>query len=236
MLRALLLAGLIAAPAGAADRSIAVTSFDRVRIDGPFQVELTTRATPNATVSGDARALDLVNVRVDGGTLVVRADRGGWGERGRSGGAAPVVRIQTRELKSASIVGGGTLAVVGPVSAERVDLNVTGAGSLAIPGLAAGQVTATLIGTGQVTLGGTARSARLIGNGAGRIAAEALTAGDVVVRTEGTASVGVTARYTASAFSTGLGPIEILGRPECKGKAQADGPIRCGGKPLPPTR
>lgn len=236
MLRALPLAVLIAVPAGAAERSVAVTSFDRVRVDGPFEVRLTTRATPNATISGDARMLDLVSVRVDGGTLIVRAERGGWGERGRASGTAPVIRVQTRDLKSASVIGGGRLTVAGPVMAERVDLSLTGAGSLSMPGLAAGQLVATLIGTGQMTLGGSARSARLIGNGAGRIAAEALTAGDVAVRTEGTTSVGVTARYTAVANSTGLGPIEILGRPECKGKAQAGGPIRCAGKPLPDVR
>ena len=233
MLRLLLLAALLAAPADAAERSVVVTSFDRIRVDGPFDVRLTTRATPGATIAGDARALDLVSVRVDGGMLIVRADRGGWGERGNAVSAsAPVIRVQTRDLKSASVIGGGQLTVTGPVTAERVDLTVTGAGTLTTTGLAAGQVTATLIGTGAMTLAGTARGARLIGNGAGRIAAERLTAGDVTVRTDGTTAVGVTARFTAAAYSTGLGPIEILGRPECKGKAQAGGPIRCGGKPL----
>lgn len=226
----------IAAPAGAAERSVAVTTFDRIRIDGPFEVQLITRATPNAKISGDARVLDLVSVRVEGGMLVVRAERGGWGERGRAHGGTPAIRVQTRDLRSVSVIGGGRLTVMGPVTAERVDLAVTGAGSLVVPALAAGQVTATLIGTGQLTLGGTARTARLVGNGAGRIAAEGLTAGDVTVRTEGTTSVGVTARFTAAAYSTGLGPIEILGRPECRGKAQAGGPIRCGGKPLPEIR
>ncbi len=236
MLRAFVPALLIVAPANAAERSVAVTSFERVRVDGPFEVRLTTRATPNATISGDARMLDLVSVRVDGGTLIVRAERGGWGERGRASGPAPIIRVQTRDLKSASVIGGGRLTVTGPVMADRVDLSLTGAGSLNVPGVAAGQLVATLIGTGQLTLGGTTRSARLIGNGAGRIAAEGLTAGDATVRTEGTTSVGVTARFTAAAYSTGLGPIEILGRPECKGKAQAGGPIRCGGKPLPVVR
>ena len=233
MPRALILLALIAAPAAAAERTVAITNFDRVRVDGPFEVRITTRMTPRAIVSGDARALDLVDVRVEGGTLVVHAARGGWGERPTARGVpAPVVTIQTRDLRSAGVVGGGKLSIAGPLSAERVDLNVTGPGTLTAPGVAATMLTATLLGTGEMTLGGTARTARLVGNGAGRIAASGLTVGDVMVRTEGSSAVAVTARFTATANSTGLGPIEILGKPECKGKAQAGGPIRCGGKPL----
>lgn len=229
----LVLTAATAAPASAAERTVAVTNFERIRVDGPFEVQLTTRQTPRATVSGDARALDLVDVRVDGGTLIVRAANGGWGERPAARGvSSPVIRLQTRDLRSASVVGSGKLSISGPVAADRVDLNVTGAGLLAADGVAAGQLTTTLIGTGQVQLSGTTRTARIVGNGAGTIAARGLTAGDVTIRTEGTTTVSVTARFTAAAFSTGLGPIEILGKPECKGKAQAGGVIVCGGKPL----
>lgn len=233
MHRALACFVLIAAPAAAAERTVAVTNFERVRVDGPFEVQVTTRATPRATVSGDARALDRVEVRVDGGTLIVRAATGGWGERPVARGVpAPVIRVQTRDIRSAGVVGGGKLSIVGPVAADRVDLTVTGSGTLSAPGITAGLLTATLIGTGQVSLGGTARTVRVVANGAGDIAARGLTGGDVSVRTEGTSSVAVTARFTATANSTGFGPIEILGNPECKGKAQAGGPITCGGKPL----
>ena len=79
-----------------------------------------------------------------------------------------------------------------------------------------------------MTLGGTARSARLLANGAGAITAERLVANDAVVRTDGSTAVTVTARYTATANSTGLGPITILGKPECKVRAAAGGPITCG--------
>lgn len=234
MTRLLPLLAFVAAPASAAERAVAVVNFDRIRIDGPFDVRVTTRATPTATVVGDARALDGVSVRVEGGTLVVRANNAVWGERGRPRGiAAPVVEAGTRDLRSAAVVGGGALTIAGPVAAERVDLSVTGSGSLTAPGLRANELHATLIGTGQLTLGGAARTARVLGNGAGRIAAAELVANDVMVRTEGSTAVTITARYTATATSTGLGAIEILGRPDCKVKAQAGGPIRCFNAPAP---
>lgn len=229
----LALPALLGAPVLAADRSVAVGSFDRIRIDGPFDVRLTTRATPNATVSGDARVLDTVAVRVEGGTLVVRRNDTRWGERPVERGlGVPIVTLATRDLRSAGLVGSGRLTISGPLTAERLDLSLTGAGSIEATGVAGDALTATLIGDGTLTLGGTVRSARLSANGSGRIAAQGLSANDVVVRSDGSAAIAVAARYTASANSTGSGPIEILGRPECKVKAAGGGSIVCGqGRP-----
>lgn len=215
-----------AVPASAADRSVAVTNFDRVRIDGPFAVTLTTRSSPNATVSGDPRVLDTVSVTFDGGTLVIRRDAAA-ATRAPKNVAAPKIALSTRDLRTAAIIGAGQLSVEGPVAGPRVDLTVTGAGSITASGIAADQLVATLIGTGQLTLGGTARSARLLANGAGAISADGLTANEAVVRTDGSTAVTVTARYTATATSTGLGPITILGKPDCKVRAAAGGPITC---------
>lgn len=217
---------LHALPATAAERSVAVTNFDRVRIDGPFEVKLTTRASPNVRISGDPRVLENVSVTFDGGLLVVRRDAAA-AARAPKNVAAPVVTLFTRDLRSAGVIGGGILTVQGPVAAIRVDLTVTGAGSITAPGIAADQLVATLIGNGALTLGGTARSARLLSNGAGSIAADALVANEAIVRTDGPTSVTVTARFNATASSTGLGPITILGKPECKVRAAAGGPITC---------
>lgn len=229
LLSALFLPALLLSvlPAEAADRSVAVTNFDRVRIDGPFAVALTTRASPNARISGDPRVLETVSVTFDGGTLVVRRDAAA-AARAPKNVAAPTITLTTRDLRSASIIGAGQLTVAGPVAGPRVDLTVTGPGSITANGLAADQLIATLIGTGQLTLGGTARAARLLANGAGTIAAADLLANEAIVRTDGSTAVTVTARYTANATSTGLGPITILGKPECKVRAVAGGPITCG--------
>ena len=63
---------LLAAPAGAAERNYSVTSFDRIRIDGPYQVTLKTNVAPFARASGTQAALDGVSIKVEGRTLVVR--------------------------------------------------------------------------------------------------------------------------------------------------------------------
>ena len=68
-----------AAAAPVAQRNYSVTSFDRIRVDGPYEVRLKTNVAPFARASGTAAAVDGVSVKVDGRTLIVRPSSGGWG-------------------------------------------------------------------------------------------------------------------------------------------------------------
>ena len=74
-----LLALAAAAPAGAAERLYSVTDFDRVQVDGPYQVTLTTGRASGARAEGSAEALERVSIEVQGSTLRVRANRSAWG-------------------------------------------------------------------------------------------------------------------------------------------------------------
>jgi hypothetical protein len=62
----LLLAPLMAAPAHAAERGYSVTDFDRIRIDGPYRVTLTTGRSPGARAVGAQAAIEGVAVEVQG--------------------------------------------------------------------------------------------------------------------------------------------------------------------------
>ena len=66
-------------PASAAERNFTVTGFDRIRIDGPYRVRLTTGVAPFAKASGSAAALNGVSIEVQGKTLIVRKNPSGWG-------------------------------------------------------------------------------------------------------------------------------------------------------------
>src|ERR1700751_2098974 len=47
----------IAAPVGAETRSFGIASFEKVRVDGPFKVRLTTGVAPFATATGSPAAV-----------------------------------------------------------------------------------------------------------------------------------------------------------------------------------
>ena len=76
ILAAFLLSAAFAPTAvSAAERNFGVSGFDRVRVDGDYKVTLTVGVAPFAKAKGSARALDPVDVVVEGRTLIVRANK-----------------------------------------------------------------------------------------------------------------------------------------------------------------
>lgn len=219
---------LIAAPVSAAERAVFVSSFERLRVEGPFQVAVTTGRSPRASVAGDARALERVEVRLDGSTLVVRPTAERWQEQ-RSGAPSGIVTItlQTPMLASVSVIGGATVAVTGG-KAARLDLSVTGAGAIALTGAQTEQANATVIGQGRIALAGRTGKARLLVNGGGRIEADALDAGELTVRVDGPGEALGRARFQANVVNTGLGHVAVAGTPKCVVRSDAGGPVTCG--------
>ncbi|WP_425229177.1 GIN domain-containing protein [Sphingomonas sp.] len=217
---------LIPATAHAAERRLYLSSFERIRVEGPYQVTVTTGRSPGGTLTGDAQAIDAIEVQVDGTTLVVRGvQREAGAARGVAGPV--VVTLTTPTLSNAAVLGSGALAIAGGRT-PRLDLSVAGAGSIAFTGVDTDQANATVVGNGAVTLAGRAVRARLSVSGAGRIAADALVAGDLTVRVDGPGEALARARYTAAVFNAGLGHIAVAGTPQCRVQNQAGGPVTCG--------
>jgi hypothetical protein len=217
----------LAGQAPAATHTVAVGSFDRIRVEGPFEVRVTI-GSPRATIVGP-RGDDSVVVRVDGTTLSVRKSTGGWGEQPRGGSASGpvVVTLSTPGLTSASVAAGGRLTIA-KMRGMRVDVTVSGNGSLALAAADTDQLNATLIGTGQMTLAGRAARARLITSGPGAIDASALAVNDLTVHLDGVGETKAAARYTAQVTNTGLGTVTITGNAKCRVDAAAGGPVVCG--------
>ncbi len=228
-MRWLALSLIVAATAApGAERRPFVSSFERLRVEGPFAVTVTTGAPPGARVSGDAGALDTVEVRQDGATAVVRRATDRWGESGQVAATAPVtVTLFTPTLSGASVIGAGVVTV-NRLKGARIDLSVAGTGSLTVAAADGADVIAQSIGNGQITLAGHAARARLAVNGAGAIHADALAADTVVVRLDGPGEVAARARYTADVVNTGLGRVTIAGTPKCQVKTAGGGPVLCG--------
>ena len=224
----LLSSPVLAGQAPLASRTVSVGSFDRIRVEGPFEVRVTI-GSPRATIGGDPRVTEGVAVRVDGTTLSVRKGTGGWGEQPRGGSASGpvVVTLSTPALTSASVAAGGRLTIA-KMRGMRVDVTVSGNGSLALAAADTDQLNATLIGTGQMTLAGRAARARLITSGPGAIDASALAVNDLTVHLDGVGETKAAARYTAQVTNTGLGTVTITGNAKCRVDAAAGGPVVCG--------
>ena len=218
-LPALCMAAIAASPAMAAERNFSVTSFDRVRVDGPYKVKLTTGVPPFAVATGSAIAIDRVSVSVEGRTLIVRQNPGSWG--GYPGEAPGPVEIEvgTHELSQAWLNGSGTLAI-DRIRGLTFDLALQGSGSAAIGDADVDQMKIGISGAGSVTIAGKAPKLTAVVRGTSTLDAAGLTAKDALVGAEGPSDVRVLATATAKVDARGTTSVAVGGNPSCTVKAE----------------
>lgn len=212
-----------------AERRFMLTDFDRVRMSGPFTVELTTGGSPGASVTGDGRAAERINLRVDGGMLVIAPGTQGF-DGWRDDRDGPLtVRVSARQLRSARVNGGGRLTI-DRVAGKRVELALTGSGQLDVRSVVADQLVTTLAGTGAIRLaGGKVRSARVISQGAGSIDATGTSVADLTVQSQSSGDSSFTASLTATVAALGTGAVRVAGNAVCR--LSGPGPMSCAGAP-----
>jgi len=230
MTRTLPLALLLAAAASsaaAAERRYSVTDFDRVQVDGPYQVTVQTGLSSAARAEGSAEALERLAVDVQDRTLRVRRNASAWG--GYPGDRSGPVRISltTRDLRAASVVGAGGLAV-DRARGLRVDLSVSGSGRLEVGAVEADNLVVGLLGGGRITLAGRARQLKATVQGSGDLAAAGLRADDARILAETAGRVTVAVSRTVKLTAAGPGDVEIIGNPSCTVDAKGSGSIVCG--------
>jgi len=210
---------LAAAPASAATRSYTVTSFARVRVDGPYAVTIHTNRGPSAKAIGEAAALDRLKLRVEGTTLVVSVDPGGdWG--GYPGRPTGPVRIEagTAELSAATVNGAGSL-VIDRVRGQEFGLNLQGSGLASITEVDVDRLKIGLSGSGAARVSGRVLALTAIVRGSGSLDASGLEAKNAVIGAEGPAVVKASVGGTAKVDAAGAAAVELSGAPACQVKA-----------------
>ena len=203
-----------AAPAGAANRNFGVSGFDRIRVDGPYRVRVTTGVPPSAIATGPQRALDGMAIDVQGRTLVVRNAKQSWG--GYPGAAqGPVeISIGTHELNAAWINGSGSVAI-NKVRGLSFDLSVQGSGSASIAAVDVDQFKLGIGGSGSAILAGKAPKLTANIRGISSLDASGLTIKDAVIGADGPATIKAIVTNSAKIQAHGTTTIELAGKPSC---------------------
>ena len=204
----------LASPAGAATRNFGVTGFEKVRVEGPFKVKLTTGVAPFASASGSPAAIEKVAIEMRGNTLLVHASSSSWG--GYPGqDAGPVeIDIGTHDLSSAWLTGSGAIAI-DKVSGLSFDLSVQGSGAATIGQADVDQLNISVGGTASASLSGRADKVTAVVRGVSSLDAADLAVKDATIGAEGTATVA--ANVSNSVKVDGNGPITVrfTGGPAC---------------------
>jgi hypothetical protein len=218
---ALLLAASLPASAQPApsERNYSVTSFDRIRIDGPYQVLLHTNVSPFARATGAAASLDGVSIGVEGRTLIVRAGGGSWGGYPGEGQGPVIIEVGTHELGTAWINGSGALTI-DRVKGLSFGLNIQGSGVAKIENAEIDQMKVGISGSGSARLGGSAKNLTAIIRGTSTFEADGLTATDAVIGAEGPVVVRAIVTNSAKVDAIGVASVTLAGNPACIINAQ----------------
>ena len=209
-----------------AQRNYSVTSFDRVRLDGPYEVQLKTNVAPYARASGSQAALDGVSLKVEGRTLIVRPASGGWGGYPGENRGPVTIEVGTHDLSTAWLNGAGSL-IVDKVRGLGFDLAIQGSGSVRIDAVDIDQLKMSLSGAGSARLAGRAGAMTATVRGTSSLDAEDLSVKDAVIGAEGPAVVRATVTNAAKVDALGLAAVTLGGEPSCtvnaKGSASVTG-------------
>lgn len=214
------------AAAPVAQRNYSVTSFDRIRVDGPYEVRLKTNIAPFARASGSQASLDGVSVRVEGRTLIVRPSSGGWGGYPGENRGPVTIEVGTHDLGTAWLNGAGTL-IIDKIKGLGFDLAIQGSGSARIDSADIDQLKLGISGAGSTRIAGRAANMTATVRGTSSLDAEGLTVKDAVIGAEGPAIVRATVTNAAKVDALGLAAVTLAGKPACtvnaKGSASVTG-------------
>ncbi|MFL6739557.1 MAG: GIN domain-containing protein [Sphingomicrobium sp.] len=213
-LPALLIAASLAAPAAGATRNFGVTSFERIRVDGPFKVSLATGVAPFARATGSQSALDGVDLTVEGKTLVVHVNRSSWGGYPGQNSGPVEISLGTHDLNAAWLNGSGSLQI-DRVRGLSFDLSVQGSGSVAIAQADIDQLRVNLFGTAAASIAGRAGKMTAVIRGISSLDARGLATKDATIGAEGSATVNATVTNSAAVDGSGPATVNLSGAPAC---------------------
>jgi hypothetical protein len=205
---------IVAAPAGAETRGFGITSFSKVRIEGPYKVTLTTGVAPFAKASGSPTALDRVAIEMRGDTLVVHTDPSAWGGYPGEDPGPVEISIGTHDLTNADVTGAGSIAI-DRVKGLTFTLSVQGSGAAEIDNVAADQMQVSLAGTASAKLKGQTHSLTALVRGLSSLEAADLPTSDAHITADGSATIDANATDTARVDAWGPATIRLSGSPSC---------------------
>jgi len=167
-------------------RTFDVAGFDRVALDGGFDVYVTVGGETAVAVTVDDNLAELFTAEVEAGALHLD-----WKKACRPDRKCRV-DVTLPELKGFTVNGAGDVVITG-VRGARLELRINGAGDMEVSG--------------------SVDELELVVSGAGDVEAGELAAQDVEVRISGAGDATVRAARSLDATVSGVGEITYLGDP-----------------------
>ncbi len=214
----------VAAQGSGGTRTYAVAGFTEVELRGADNVDIRVGPGFSVRADGDAEVLDHLKITKEGNAIRIgRTRTSGWSW----GGKSARISITMPQLAAVAAAGSGDVTV-DRVQGDHFKGEGAGSGSLRIGQLAVGQATFSLAGSGDVKVGGQARSLTVNIAGSGDIDADGLTATEADVSIAGSGSVRAKVNGAAKVSMMGSGDVDLGGGAKCQVSKMGSGSVRCG--------
>lgn len=226
MIRLAAAAALLAAtPALAAEQSFAVGSFDRIALGGSPEVTVTTGKAVSVRASGDQKALDRLDIRVEGGTLKIGTKRGNWSVNWSDLGKVSIA-VTVPMVRGVDIGGSGSVSI-DRVKVADFAAEVGGSGSIKVAALDTQTAKFGVAGSGGIDAVGRCGSADMSIAGSGSLRLAALKCATLKADVAGSGDIDANASQTAKVSIAGSGDVRVGGGAKCSVSKAGSGRATC---------
>lgn len=208
-----------------AQRAFEVGAFQSVALQGPHNVVVTVGGQPSVRAEGDTAALDMLDIHVENGRLVV-ATRRGWSWSGPRGQVT--VHVTAPSLQEAAIGGSGDMRI-DRVQGDRFEASIGGSGDMEIAALQAREAEFSIAGSGGIRATGSAEAAAISIAGSGDMALNALQTRRAHVSVMGSGNISVQASEAVDGSIMGSGDVTVAGAARCSVSRMGSGTVTCAG-------
>ncbi|TRW17417.1 head GIN domain-containing protein [Glacieibacterium frigidum] len=225
MIRFAALALLTATPALAAEMNVPVGSFDRLSLSGSPEVLVTTGKAVTVRASGEQKALDRLDIRVENGVLKIGTKKGNWDVTwGKYGKVRVAVTVPM--LRGVDLGGSGTISV-DRIKVPSFGAAVGGSGSIRVASLDAERASFEVGGSGSIDAAGRCGDTQASIGGSGSLRLGALKCATLTASIGGSGDIDAFASRAAKVSVAGSGDARIAGGAKCSVSKVGSGSVTC---------
>lgn len=202
-----------------ATQTRAVTTFNRVKTSGDFDVQITKGDVTEVVLNAEENILPYIETSVSDGTLHIDIH----GVKTVNNRLPMSVFITVPELLSAKQSGSGTITT-GYFSADKMEFSISGSGSISTE-VDAKLIDASISGSGWILIKGTAKQSNLSISGSGNIDSSGLTVDDCNAHISGSGNIQVNATQSLYAKISGSGNVFYAGNPFKESNVSGSGKV-----------
>ncbi|MDD4777463.1 MAG: DUF2807 domain-containing protein [Fermentimonas sp.] len=189
-----------------------ITEFSSIESSIVGNINIRQGQTTNVTAEGSEEILDILEVKIENGTLFLDMEERLLKRFKRSANKL-TVSITTPDLTYIDSEGVGNIVIEGTFKTTELTINSSGVGNITAENIRAEYIKIDSEGVGNIILGGTADNVDINSVGVGNVEADRLKAKSAFVSSEGVGNVSCFATEYVKASSDGIGNVTYYGKP-----------------------